>query len=126
MLAVIGNKNIRNAKIIKRKEQLQAKLAKKLEYNQEIATDNLLTDYKYLEGKAKEGDSVAIGARTAISRELDNITGLQGQSVTIKSEIPTDPKAKLSWLKDEIARLEGNMGIIEAYNQADNAIASRY
>ena len=58
----------------------------KYEHNQEIAVKLLNTDRDYLEVQAKLGNIAAIQARTAIIRELDNITGLQGQTITTKQD----------------------------------------
>ena len=80
-LAVTANYTIRSANIIKRKAEIQAETAAKLDHNRDIAIDKLYADYARLELKANNGDIQAIQARTAIVRELNSISSLHSQVI---------------------------------------------
>lgn len=55
--------------------RIDAKTSEKIEHNQEIAIKKLYADYENLETAALRGNIAAIQARTAIIRELNEITG---------------------------------------------------
>ncbi len=58
----------------------------KYEYNLDIALDLLRRRLTYLEEKAKDGDTQAVQAQTAIIRELNDITGLHKINVHASAE----------------------------------------
>jgi hypothetical protein len=47
-------------------------------------------------------------------------------AININADIPSDPALRLAWCKDEITRIESHQGIIQAYDDTDTAIASRF
>lgn len=81
--------NLQKPIIINEKQRIQAKTAKKMDYDRDKALELLTTDYGYLLALAKDGNIQAIQARTAIVRELDAISGLQSSTLITKDDQPT-------------------------------------
>ncbi len=71
-------------------EVIQVDTEAELKHNYEIALKLLNQNIAWLTPKAESGDVQAIQALTAAIRELDNITGLQKQTIQHKGS--TEPK----------------------------------
>ena len=91
-----GSRLLTNVKIRAAIADIDADTCVRYEHNKEIAIDLLRTDYAYLEKAAMQGNYQAIQARTAITRELNDITGQHKQHITTKTEdiIEIDPVLK--------------------------------
>ena len=77
-----------NLRVIKAIAKIDTKTSKKYEHNQEIAIKKLYSDYENLETAAVGGNISAIQARTAIIRELNDITGQHKQIIDNRSREP--------------------------------------
>ena len=111
-LAVRASQLIRNHKVQLAKRAIQAEVAAKLDHNRDTALNMLVGDYSYLDAKAKAGDIQAINARTAILRELDDISGLKQQqdnrqAVSITITAPEQPQALIKAPDVTVAAIAG-------------------
>ncbi len=98
--ARVASENVRKCEIIKRKGELQAQVAEKMEYTRVTALRMLQDNYAMLEHKASAGDTQAIQARTAIVREFNAISGLHSSTVN------TNEQAPARFTSDEVAELK--------------------
>lgn len=89
-LQVVGAENICKPMIIAEKNRIQAQTKAKYEHTEAITILNLTTDYAYLATAAGKGNIQAIQARTAISRELNSVMGLNRTNVHTTEEQPDD------------------------------------
>lgn len=80
--------------------RIDAKRQAKNEHNYDISVEKLLTDYENLKEKAATGDIQAIQARTAIIRELNDISGLHKQVIRQEIAAPTLTEAERAALPD--------------------------
>jgi len=79
--------NTRNHKLLKRKHEIQAEIAKIYKHNRDIAIKKLYADYELLQAKANTGDIQAIQARSGIIRELNAISSLHSQTIDMGEHI---------------------------------------
>ncbi|MCK5017134.1 MAG: terminase small subunit [Candidatus Peribacteraceae bacterium] len=128
MLAVIGNHNIRNTKIIAEKGRLQAKSVAKLDISNDKILDKIakLADLRPLE----DTDNIKPLTNTDIKGAAELLGKQQGMfkdiNVNLNADIPTDPVAYRQWLRDELSRLEAGDKVAKAYDKAVPALARRY
>jgi len=80
--------------------KIDAKRQAKNEHNYEMALNKLLADYESLKAKAGNGDIQAIQARTAIIRELNDISGLHKQVISQEITTPQLTEAEAAALPD--------------------------
>lgn len=85
----LGLKLYADIRLIKAIAEIQAGIAAENGHSYEIAVQMLTKRIAYLEPAAVRGNVQAIQAQTALIRELDNITGLQKQTIQHKGQ--TEP-----------------------------------
>lgn len=81
-------------------DRLTAQRQAKAGHNYNIAVNKLLADYENLKDKAATGDIQAIQARTAIIRELNDISGLHKQVIRQEIAAPALTEAEKAALPD--------------------------
>ena len=99
VLRGVACENTTKPNIKTRKQEIQAKTVGKIEHNTDIAIKLLFADYENLATRALKGDTAAIGARTAIMKELNEITGQHKQIFIDK----TPQQRELSIAEQELA-----------------------
>ncbi len=91
----------------------------------EIKLDEVVANARYL---VEMGKTVKNGADIGKGNEqLGKIIGaFRDIGINLNTDIPTDPVLYKQWLKTELARVEGNVQVIDSYDKSTAAIAQRY
>ena len=118
----------RNPKIIDRKHEIQSQNATKIDVTAEelIAKLRKLADLDQIDknDKIRKLSNADIkGAIELLGKHKGLFTDVK---ISLHNDIPTDPIEYKSWLKRELARLEGTDEVIDSYAVSQPAIAKRY